>query len=196
MNRLLEERICKRQESLKKTCETLLANCYNIVLEIGCGHGHFLNAYAAAFPRTFCVGIDFNQERITSAQKKQTKAELSNLVFLKAEANELMNALPSHVKLDAVFLLFLDPWPKTRHHKKRLIQAAFLDLLAKKSYLSTKLYFKTDHLDYFQWTSKAIKQHPSWQMNPEATWPLDTQTHFEKMFEQSQSLIANYTPSR
>lgn len=193
MNRLLQERIRNRQESLKKTCEALLANHSNIVLEIGCGHGHFLNAYAEAFPSTFCVGIDFNQDRITSAKKKQTKTGLSNLVFLKAEANEFLNTLPPYVQLDAIFLLFLDPWPKTRHHKKRLIQAAFLDLLAKKSYSSTRLYFKTDHRDYFQWASRAINQHPCWQINTEATWPLDTQTHFEKMFQQNQSLIANYT---
>lgn len=195
MNQLFEEHIRKRQVSLKETCEKLLAGHSNIVLEIGCGHGHFLNAYAERFPSSFCIGIDTNQDRITSAQKKQTKAGLVNLIFLKAEANEFLNALPLHVKLEAIFLLFLDPWPKTRHHKKRIIQPTFLDLLAKKSYPPTKLYFKTDHLDYFKWTTKAIHKHPSWQMSTELTWPIYAQTHFEKMFAHNQSLIANYAPS-
>lgn len=195
MNSGLKERIQKRQASLKTTCETLLDKQPLIALEIGCGHGHFLVSYAQAFPTTFCVGIDINQERITSAQKKNTKANLGNLYFLKAEANEFLEALPPLVQLSDIFILFPDPWPKNRHHKNRLIQTDFLTFLTTKASPQARLYFKTDHLDYFNWTQKILSHHHDWKTDPSATWPLPTQTHFEKMFEQHHALIATHSPS-
>jgi len=102
-----------------------------VVLEIGCGHGHFLTAYAAAHPRAFCVGFDIELDRITRAGRKRKRAELEkNLAFVRAEASEFFAALPEHARFSDVFVLFPDPWPKRRHHKNRMIRAEILSALA------------------------------------------------------------------
>lgn len=101
-----------------------------ITLEIGCGHGHFLNAYAQAHPDEHCLGLDLLADRIARAQKKARRAGLTNLAFFHAEARLLLEALPAPVRLGRIFILFPDPWPKRRHHKNRIMQPEFLQTLA------------------------------------------------------------------
>ena len=80
-----------------------------------CGHGHFLSAYAAAHPKTYCLGVDLVTQRIERANRKQTRLALQNLAFLKADVVETLASLPPYVQLAGIFVLFPDPWPKTRH---------------------------------------------------------------------------------
>jgi tRNA (guanine-N7-)-methyltransferase len=113
-----------------------------VVLEIGCGHGHFLTAYAAAHPEKFCVGFDIEIDRIERAGRKRRRAELEkNLAFVRAEATEFFAALPAHARFSEVFVLFPDPWPKRRHHKNRMIRPESLSALAARA---AKLRFFTE----------------------------------------------------
>jgi tRNA (guanine-N7-)-methyltransferase len=84
------------------------------VWELGCGHGHFLTAYAAAHPDQLCLGVDLSGERVARAQRKQHRAQLENLYFLRADARLFLEALPPTAKCSAIYVLFPDPWPKLR----------------------------------------------------------------------------------
>ena len=86
------------------------------VFEIGCGNGHFLNAYAAAHPDQLCLGVDLRQERIAKALRKRDRAGLRNLHFLRCEAHDFLRELPANAQLLDIYILFPDPWPKKRHH--------------------------------------------------------------------------------
>ena len=79
---------------LGATLATALAGREGITFELGCGHGHWLAAYAAAHPDEFCVGIDLITHRVERSVRKQTLGRLGNVVFLKAEATEFLEALP------------------------------------------------------------------------------------------------------
>jgi tRNA (guanine-N7-)-methyltransferase len=114
-----------------------------LVLEIGCGNGHFLTAYAAAHPARLCVGIDLRFERITKALRKRDHASLSNLHFLRCEARDFLRELPAGVQLLDIYMLFPDPWPKKRHHKNRLLQAEFLDELAARAGQGSRVLLRT-----------------------------------------------------
>lgn len=152
-----------------------------LTLEIGCGHGHFLAAYAAAFPQESCIGIDLITKRIERAQRKRDLAGLTNLDFFKADAEEFFEALPPKVTLDKLFLLFLDPWPKKRHHKNRIVQTATLDLWAARSRPGAKIFFRTDHAEFFEWAREHIDAHPAWEIVPDAPWPFERETYFQSI---------------
>jgi len=165
-----------------------------IVLEIGCGHGHFLTAYAAAHPKKFCVGFDIELDRIERAGRKRRRAELEkNLAFVRAEATEFFAALPEHARFTDIFILFPDPWPKRRHHKNRMIREEILSALAAHANpgSATRLYFRTDYAPYFADARQTIAEHPAWKIAPAGTpWPFEFQTVFQERAEGFQSLIA------
>jgi tRNA (guanine-N7-)-methyltransferase len=106
----------------------------------------------------FVLGIDLITGRIEKSQRKQELQNIKNVVFLKAEATEVLDALsPSHL-IEKIFILYPDPWPKRRHHKNRFICAENLTRLAKASTSDAQLYFRTDDADYFEWTMRELKK--------------------------------------
>jgi tRNA (guanine-N7-)-methyltransferase len=166
-----------------------------IVLEIGCGHGHFLTRYAAAHPDFHCVGIDILQDRLDRANKKRDRAKIGNLCFYKAEAVELLACLPEATRFAAVFLLFPDPWPKKRHHKNRLVRADFLETLAARMAPGGRFYFRTDHAEYFTAGHAVVAAHACWRLLPDAPWPFEEATVFQLKAPDYQSLVAEVRPA-
>ena len=156
-----------------------------LTLELGCGHGHYLTAYAAAHPGEFCVGLDLLADRIARAERKAVRAKLANLAFVQAEASLFISALaalPDAPRLRRVFVLFSDPWPKRRHWKHRVLQAALLDSLAPLAAPGAGLHFRTDHPDYFAYAREVVGAHPLWRLAPadEAPWPFEHVSVFEE----------------
>ena len=121
----------------------------NIDLEIGCGHGHWLNAYSQNNRGSFCIGIDLISKRIRKAQTKKDRYQNNNLFFLKADAIDFISYKPNNILFNNIFIFFPDPWPKRKHHRRRLIQFSFLNLLKLHTNRNSKIFFRTDHQDYF-----------------------------------------------
>ncbi|MDR2983062.1 MAG: tRNA (guanosine(46)-N7)-methyltransferase TrmB [Puniceicoccales bacterium] len=188
---MIEASRVARIAALRERLTEQLKGTNQITLEIGCGHGHFLAAYAEAFPEKYCIGVDLLTKRIERGNRKRDRGEFTNLDFIKAEATELLEAIPPHIHLAEIFFLFPDPWPKKRHHKNRLIQAAMLDRLAALSLPGqTRLHFRTDDADYFAWSMNLVSKNPAWKLLPEAPWPFEQETFFSKILPVYQSLIA------
>lgn len=175
---------------LAATLATTLAGRTGITFELGCGHGHWLAAYAAAHPEEFCVGIDLITHRVERSVRKQTLGKLDNVIFLKAEATEFLEALPPAIVLRKVFILYPDPWPKKKHHKHRFINASSLDLLAKRAVAGTRLHFRTDDADYFEWTRTHVAEHAGWQLQEGSPWPFEQTTFFEERMHAKRDLEA------
>jgi len=161
----------------------------DVVCEIGCGHGHFLVAYAHAHPAARCIGIDIERTRIERAIRKQERARATQLHFLQADAGLFLDALPAGVMLGRVFILFPDPWPKTRHHKNRLIQSKFLDELRRRASSATRIFFRTDHELYFEDARTVFERHAGWQLVDEH-WPFEHETVFQSRATSYRSLVA------
>ena len=121
---------------------------------------------------------------------KKEKRGLKNLVFLKVEAKEFLEVLPPHVRLEETLLIYPDPWPKKRHHKHRLVQAAFLDQLAARSESGARFCLRTDHEEYFAWTQDKIEAHPAWILHPGLAWPFEHETYFQSLLPSHRSLLA------
>lgn len=157
--------------------------------EVGCGHGHFLTAYAAAHPDKTCIGIDLVGERIERALRKRDRAQLTNLHFVRAEARLFLESLPALPCISTVFMLFPDPWPKTRHHKHRVLQPSFLDALATRATADCRLCFRTDHRPYFDAAQATITNSRGWTLADEP-WPFEFETVFQSRAEKHDSFVA------
>jgi tRNA (guanine-N7-)-methyltransferase len=177
-------------EKLRTKLSEVLGERTSFTLEIGCGHGHWLAAYAKANPHEFCLGIDLITGRIAKSLRKQELQSIKNISFLKAEATEVLDALTPVHKTEKVFILYPDPWPKRRHHKNRFLCAENLSRLAKASTADAKLYFRTDDADYYEWTVRELKTHPNWRICEENPWPFETPTFFEELTKVKRDVIA------
>jgi len=178
-------------ERLKATLAAALAGRTGLTFELGCGHGHWLAAYAAAHPDEFCVGIDLITHRVERSVRKQTLGKLDNVLFLKAEATEFLDALSATVALRKIFILYPDPWPKKKHHKNRFINAENLARLAAHAAAGARLHFRTDNADYFAWTGEHLAAHPGWRVEPAAAWPFEQKTFFEERMKERRDMFAD-----
>jgi tRNA (guanine-N7-)-methyltransferase len=160
-------------------------------LEIGCGHGHWLNAYSDINRDITCVGIDLISKRIQKSNNKKDSFGRNNLFFYKAEANEFLHFKPLNIKIRNIFILFPDPWPKKRHHKRRLIQNEFLDLLKLHVCDKSLIYFRTDHLEYFKWTEEKFQNSQNWKIIGDK-WPFEHETFFQNLLPNYKSLVAKF----
>ena len=184
-----------KRASRQQEMSELYANCFQRLqsglLEIGCGHGHWLTAYAEQHPDQFCVGVDLLGRRITKSISKADKRELENIQFIKAEAIEFIELIPDGTGIEKVMVLFPDPWPKKRHHRRRLIQPAFLELMSRKMQPGGQLFFRTDHDPYFEWALEVIGNDLHWELDTSVNWPMELPTYFQDLMGNHQSLSAS-----
>jgi tRNA (guanine-N7-)-methyltransferase len=181
-----------RRSDLAHLLSRILPPGASFVWEIGCGHGHFLAAYAQAHPDRLCIGIDIVSERIARAVRKRDRARLANLHFVHAEARLFVDTLPAGVTARDIFVLFPDPWPKSRHHKHRIMQADFLQTAASRATPGCGLYFRTDYHPYFEDTRQVVAGHPDWRVVDEP-WPFEFETVFQSRAPSHDSLVARRT---
>ena len=189
----LEEALLRRAERVEKlraSCAEIFARSPNISLEIGCGKGHWLSSYAASRPEETCVGIDIISERVRDSQRRAKNKNAENAFFLKAEAGEFLEAMPSDMRLDNVFIFFPDPWPKERHHKRRLMQAPFVEFLRQFARAGTKLYFRTDHAEYFESARAVVEESPSWEITGETELPIEEVSQFQRILPEFSTFVA------
>ncbi len=189
----LEEAIQRRNEriqNLRLVCAELFEKSPNISFEIGCGKGHWLSSYAAENPNEICVGIDIISERVRDSQRRAKNKNADNAFFYKAEANEFLEAMPRDMRLDKIFIFFPDPWPKKKHHKHRLMQHPFLDYIRQFAKSGTKLYFRTDHKEYFEWTTEVLNENSNWEITDETELPIEVVSQFQRILPDFSTLVA------
>ena len=118
------------------------------VLEIGFGNGESLVAMAAENPDQDFVGIEVHEPGIGHCLIAAHAAAISNLRVIRADAIEVLEANLSPGSLARINLYFPDPWPKKRHHKRRIVQPAFLALCARALEPGGRLCIATDWAIY------------------------------------------------
>lgn len=183
-------RMSALREALRAELAGVLPASGAIVLEVGCGHGHFLTAYAQAYPDRHCIGIDINLDRVLRGERKRKRAQLPNLHFVRAEAQLFLEVLPRDIRLAELFVLFPDPWPKKRHHKNRIMRKPFLDVVAGRCAPGVALRFRTDYAPYFEAVVETLRTDVHWETRVGEPWPFDVATIFQQKAERFDSLTA------
>ncbi|HEX4051819.1 MAG TPA: tRNA (guanosine(46)-N7)-methyltransferase TrmB [Steroidobacteraceae bacterium] len=118
------------------------------VLEIGFGNGENLAERAAREPEIDFIGVEVHRPGVGHALLAATRAGCDNLRVIAHDAVEVLERQIPRGSLDEVQVLFPDPWPKKRHHKRRLLQPAFIELAASRLRPGGRLHIATDWEPY------------------------------------------------
>jgi tRNA (guanine-N7-)-methyltransferase len=135
-------------------------------VEIGCGNGHFLSAYAAEKPGTLLIGIDIKEKRCVKAREKAEKRGLRNVSIIHGSAEAVLrDLLPGSI--DAFHIYFPDPWPKSRHRKRRFFTMENLNNMHQLLRAGGKLFFGTDFFDYYIQAKVLVALHEGFRISGE-----------------------------
>jgi tRNA (guanine-N7-)-methyltransferase len=154
-------------------------NAQDVWLEIGFGAGEHLHWQALHNPNIGLIGAEPFVNGVAKLLSKLEGEPANNIRLHMGDAREIIDALPD-ASLARVLILFPDPWPKTRHHKRRFIQPEMLDALTRIMKPGAELRFGSDDAPYVDWALECVMAHPSfiwtatraqdWQTRP-ADWP-------------------------
>lgn len=119
-----------------------------LVMEIGSGMGETTAEIAGARPETDFIAVEVHGPGVGSLLNRIAAQDLSNLKVIRHDATEVLQHMIADDSLAAIHLFFPDPWPKKRHHKRRLVQAGFVSLMKEKLSPGGIVHLATDWPDY------------------------------------------------
>ena len=130
------------------------------ILEIGFGMGETTAAIAALHPENDYLGIEVHTPGVGSLHKTIEEEGLTNVRIVQHDAVEVLCHMIGHNTFDGVHVFFPDPWPKKRHHKRRLLQPAFVALLVERMKRGAYLHVATDWQEYAEYVLAVLKNNP------------------------------------
>jgi len=130
-------------------------------LEIGFGNGEHLLERALAQPERDFIGVEVHQPGVGHLLLAAAKAEVANLRIIAHDAVEVLQQQLPLDSLDEVQLLFPDPWPKKRHHKRRIVQSEFALLIASRLRVAGRFHLATDWEPYAAQMLSVLNDCPS-----------------------------------
>lgn len=145
--------------------EEVFARHAELVVEIGFGMGDSLLEMAMADPARNFIGIEVHTPGVGRLLAGAQEHGLTNLRVYRADAIAVLNQCLPNQSIDRLQLYFPDPWPKKRHHKRRIVQQSFLDLLSVKLKTGANLHIATDWEPYAEYCLELLEQQPRWQNN-------------------------------
>jgi tRNA (guanine-N7-)-methyltransferase len=130
-------------------------------LEIGFGGAEHLLWQAENHPDIHLVGAEPFLTGVAKAVRGAHESRLKNLSLHHGDVRDVLAALPAN-HLSKIFILFPDPWPKSRHHKRRLLRSKFIAELYRVLSPGGELRFASDIIHYVDWTLARLKTHGGW----------------------------------
>lgn len=141
------------------------------ILEIGFGMGETTARIAQTQPGSDFLGIEVHTPGVGSLLKQINELGLKNLRLIQHDAVEVLNHMIADASLDGIHIFFPDPWHKKRHHKRRLIQKGFVELLSRKLKPGGYLHMATDWQEYAEWAMEILLAEPMLENTVEAYAP-------------------------
>jgi len=141
-------------------CAEVFGNDYPVEVELGIGKGRFLIDSAQRRPQVNFFGVEWARKYLRVALERCDKRGLENVRFIRADAREFVEFFLPANSVQAFHLYFPDPWPKKRHHKRRLFDDAFLREVTRTLRVGGVLRLATDHDDYFETMVEVLDRAP------------------------------------
>lgn len=166
----------------------LFDNSNPLYVEIGSGKGEFISRYPQTHPDWNFIGIEMSEKRIINCLKKLSTERNANVRLVRRFVDEHIRDMFQSSSVSGVFIQHPDPWPKRKHHRRRLIQQTFLDSLASILVPGAKVQVSTDHSEYAAWIVEEFLQNPhftSLQDDPIQLHP-NLDEHIVTWFEEEQ----------
>ncbi|MDB5419676.1 MAG: putative S-adenosylmethionine-dependent methyltransferase [Phenylobacterium sp.] len=163
----------------------LMPTAEAVWLEIGFGGGEHLATQGARHPEVLLIGAEPFQNGVASALRHIDEQGLANIRLHDGDARELIARLPD-ASVERVFILFPDPWPKTRHHKRRLVGAETVAELGRVLRPGGRLRFASDWADYVNWALERITANPAfrWTADRATDWRSPPADHVTTRYEE------------
>lgn len=175
----------KEHTEVMFSLEQLLSFNKPYYLEIGSGKGQFLVDMAKKFPNKFFVGVERNITCSGFTAKKLVESEINNAKLMFINAEILIKEIKDN-SIESIFLNFSDPWPKKRHHKRRLTAKYYLENYYRVLKNGGRLIIKTDNVDLFNFTLENISETKFKLIYQNDNYldldEFDTMTEYEKSF--------------
>ncbi|PLT31480.1 tRNA (guanosine(46)-N7)-methyltransferase TrmB [Peribacillus deserti] len=137
---------------------SIFGNDHPIHIEVGTGKGSFITGMAKAHPDINYIGIELSESVIVTALDRIIEAELPNVKVMNVDANDLEQFFAKS-EVERVYLNFSDPWPKTRHEKRRLTFKSFLKIYENILRDNGEIHFKTDNQGLFEYSLTSLSQY-------------------------------------
>jgi len=137
-----------------------LAGPFPMVVEIGFGRGEFLRSLAVERPGVAHVGVEVSFKRVLKMARRLARTGIRNIRLVEGTGQETVRELLPESSVEIFWINFSDPWPKKRHHRRRLIQPAFLRDLALRLQPGGCVEIATDHEDYAGCIDEALVAEP------------------------------------
>jgi tRNA (guanine-N7-)-methyltransferase len=162
-----------------------------VELELGFGKGRFLLRSAQARPETDFIGVELSLKWFLDGKRRILKDAPPNLRILRAEAMRFLTEKVPAASLAALHVYHPDPWPKRRHHKRRLLAPAFIEQALRVLAEGGELRITTDHADYAKVIGRLLTATPALAPLP---WSEDELpgTHFETKYRLEGRAIHRY----
>ncbi len=117
-------------------------------VEIGCGNGHFMIEYCRLNPLCLFIGVEIKKKRCLKAQAKIDNQNITNARVIYGSAEEALHYLPDG-SVDTFHLYYPDPWPKSKHRRRRFLRKENIEMLLRKLTIGGLIFFVTDFFDYY-----------------------------------------------
>jgi len=162
--------------------QALFGNDHPVEIDLGAGDGGFVANRAKQFPDVNFLAVERLLGRARKIVKKAYRQNLPNLRVLRLETSYIMRYMIPAESLSMVHLMFPDPWPKRRHHERRIVQPEFVKSVATALKPGGEFRFTTDHAEYFSVAVPVINAEPL--LKPAELWDFSTdpQTEFQVEF--------------
>lgn len=169
----------------------LFGNAQPVELELGAGDGSFVLKYAALNPGRNFLAIERLFGRLKKIDRKGRRQGLGNIRALRMEASYLMDWMIPPGSLSAIHVYFPDPWPKKRHHRRRLINEAFVLRAARALMPGGLMLCRTDDTGYFSQMTEVFDPSADFARTTEPPGLLEVKTDFETDFN-AQGIPTNH----
>ncbi len=175
--------LARGEVALDRIGEVLEDTAPRLEIEIGFGTGMYLLRRSAEEPETRFLGIESAPEYYELVRDRARASGLDNLSLIRGEALYVISThLPARCA-DALHIYFPDPWPKTKHRRRRLLDPASLDLVLSLLKPGAHCDFATDHADYGRKVEALLLGHPGIEIESfDQPWPDGARTNYEAKY--------------
>lgn len=177
----------------KNTWNTRFENKNPIHIEIGCGKGIFISTLAKKNPNINYIAIDMIEAMLGLSKRNIEEAlgkNPKNILLIRANAERIFEVFGEKDKMDRIYINFCNPWPKSKHNKRRLTHPRQLENYKKFLSDNGEIYFKTDDLELFEASLEYFKETGfkkkaiTYDLEKEPIFEENIETEHEKMFKE------------
>ncbi len=143
-------------QTLRGNWRSLMPNCRELRVEVGCGKGKFTVETAQAEPDVLIIAIERVQEALVLAMESAIRMELKNVFFVSLDAANICEFFADD-EIDLLYINFCDPWPRSKNAKRRLTYRTFLEKYKAVIKLGGQIHFKTDNAKLFEWSLEEME---------------------------------------